>query len=421
MARNPCKSDRPGSSQDAANKAGNLLAVVVSYGETAQLRRLVGDLARVPGCRVVLMENRPGTRHHRLPDGVVAYAGHGNVGYGTAVNRAVALTLEEGAPIDWLLVVNSDVILPPATRDALPSLLEQAGDAQAVGFPMRAADGRPGRSVAILPTVRTNVFTTVRGELAAVDRWPRLRYPIGAFFAIRVETFLQLDGFDPTYWMYYEETDLFARLHATGGRVAWVPDAWPVVHTGAGTTGRAGLLHTELGRSAAVYARAHRRSTGRFWAAVYGVQMTVLAMRKMVTGQPGEAARAVRILSGLAGGLARPDWEPAARSAWNAAPLGDRVRMGALPGQRLAGDGRDARGFRDQILGRDRLHDNDHRNDHSHSRGHDHGHDHGHGHGHDYGQSDVHGRSRDRRDAHGHVRHPRPAVRVVPGAAQRRS
>jgi GT2 family glycosyltransferase len=394
MARNPCKSDRPGSSEDAVKKAGDLLAVVVSYGETAQLRRLVGDLARVPGCRVVLMENRPGTRHHRLPDGVVAHAGHGNVGYGTAVNRAVALTLKEEAPPEWLLVVNSDVILPTPTREALPSLLEQAGDAEAVGFPMRAADGRPGRSVAILPTVRTNVFTTVRGELAAVDRWPWLRYPIGAFFAIRVETFLRLDGFDPAYWMYYEETDLFARLHAAGGRVAWVPDAWPVVHTGAGTTGRAGLLHTELGRSAAVYARAHRRSTGRFWAAVYGAQMTVLAMRKMVTGQPGEAARAVRILSGLAGGLARPAWEPAARSAWSAAPLSDRIRMGALPGQRSAGDGRDARSSRDQSYGRDQIYG--HEQDRGHGRAHAHG------------------------DAHRPIRHPRPAVRVVPTAGQRR-
>ena len=182
----------------------DLLAVVVSYGETAQLNCLIQDLTLMPECRVMLVENKVGARHEALPEAVSVLGGHGNVGYGTAINLAVAEARRAGPTPGWLLVVNSDIALPTDTRDAIQPLLRQAsGDAEAVGFAVRTSGGERGRSSAVLPSVRTNAFTAVRGENAAVERWPHQRYPIGAFFAIRTETFVRLGGFDPVYWMYY--------------------------------------------------------------------------------------------------------------------------------------------------------------------------------------------------------------------------
>ena len=315
----------------------DILAVVVSYGETAQLNHLVDDLTRIPECRVVLVENKVGAHHEALPDSATVLGGHGNVGYGTAVNIAVAHARRTAPTPDWLLVVNSDVSLPADTRDAIAPLLASAsGHAEVVGFAVRTSNGGRGRSSAVLPSVRTNAFTAVRGESAAVERWPHQRYPVGAFFAIRTETFVRLGGFDPAYWMYYEETDLFARLRANGGRIAWADESWPVVHEGGGTTGRAGLLHVELGRSAAIYARAHRRSLGTSWPLVHAAQLAALAVRKVVTGRTEDAARAARIAHGLARGLADPRWEPAATSPWRATPAADRAHVGALhPGHEV--------------------------------------------------------------------------------------
>jgi GT2 family glycosyltransferase len=309
----------------------DILAVVVSYGGTAQLNHLVRDLTRIPECRVVLVENKAGARHDELPDSATVLGGHGNVGYGTAVNIAVAHARSAGLARDWLLVVNSDVALPAETRDTIAPLLARAsGQAEVVGFAVRTSKGDRGRSAAVLPSVRTNAFTAVRGENAAVERWPHQRYPVGAFFAIRTETFVRLGGFDPAYWMYYEETDLFTRLRANGGRIAWAGESWPVIHEGGGTTGRAGLLHVELGRSAAIYARVHRRSLGASWPFVHGAQLAALAVRKMITGRTEDAARAARIARGLARGLADPSWEPAATSQWRATPAVDRALAGTL-------------------------------------------------------------------------------------------
>jgi len=56
----------------------------------------------------------------------------------------------------------------------------------------------------------------------------------------------------------------------------------------------------------------------------------VLVLRKLLTGRPHDAMRAARILTGLAAGLARPDWEPASRSRWRAVPTVARLRLGRI-------------------------------------------------------------------------------------------
>jgi len=310
-------------------KQPKLLAVVVSYGGSARLPALLSALVGVDGCQVLLMENQVGMRHPSLPSGVRAYQGHGNVGYGTAVNLGVRLHLERDPAPDWLLVVNSDIALPAGMAERLAPLLAAApAQTAVVGFPIRTSDRRPGRDSSVLPSARTNAFIALRGEAAAVARWPERRYPVGAFFAIRTEAFLRLDGFDPAYWMYYEETDLFCRYLGTGGRIWWPDETWQVVHDGGATTGTSRLMHRELGRSAAIYFRHHRGDLGPTWPAVHAAQLLVLAARKGLLGQPVEAARALRILHGLATGLARPDWEPACRTRWRAVSSTSRIRVG---------------------------------------------------------------------------------------------
>jgi N-acetylglucosaminyl-diphospho-decaprenol L-rhamnosyltransferase len=311
------------------------LAVVVSYGATRQLKTLLADLASIPGCDVVLVENKPGVDHGPLPAEVTLLAGHGNVGYGTAVNLAVERVRELRGLPEWLLVVNSDVTLPTNTRLALPVLFREFRDAEAIAFAMHDTNDRSTRSLGALPSVRATALTTIRGERAAVRRWPKDVYPVGAFFAIRCDTFDAVGGFDPTYWMYFEETDLFARLHAAGARTRWT--RWPVQHAGAATTAGAALMQLELGRASAIYARAHREQLGRSWPVLYGIQHVALIGRRIVSGRWNEAARAVRILRGLVLGIRHPGWEPAVVAPYRAVPrrvraemVGRRAALGAL-------------------------------------------------------------------------------------------
>src|SRR5262245_58781458 len=71
----------------------SLLAVVVSHGGSPHLAALLQALVGLAGCRVVLVENKIGTRHRDVPAAVQVCSGHGNVGYGAAVNLAVRQAL----------------------------------------------------------------------------------------------------------------------------------------------------------------------------------------------------------------------------------------------------------------------------------------------------------------------------------------
>lgn len=310
----------------------NLVAIVVSYGGSVRLDRLLSDLVNVVGCQVILMENNSAATHENRPAGVRVQSGHGNVGYGTAVNLAVRHLLDHDTSPIWLLVANNDIALPRGTAEMLPKLLDEAPeDADVMGFAFQTEQGQPDGGSGMLPSRRMNAYRVIRGETATMTRWPELRYPSGAFFAIRTETFLRLGGFDTSYWMYYEETDLFARLREIGGQITWADASWPVVHDGGATAGRAPLLHIELGRSAAIYARRHRNDVGCGWLAVVACQLTLLAAHNLAMGRLAEAIRAGRILIGLAGGVARSRWEPGPQSRWRAVPADARARVGWLP------------------------------------------------------------------------------------------
>jgi len=61
-------------------------------------------------------------------------------------------------------------------------------------------------------------------------------YARGAAIIIRSEVFDKLGGFDPDYFIYYEETDLCWRMRLLGYRVITVPTS-KIYHLGGGTTG----------------------------------------------------------------------------------------------------------------------------------------------------------------------------------------
>lgn len=64
-----------------------------------------------------------------------------------------------------------------------------------------------------------------------------LLFPHGAAMLMRRETFLDLGGFDPEYFAYFEDVDFGWRMNLLGHRVALVPEA-VAYHKGQGTAGK---------------------------------------------------------------------------------------------------------------------------------------------------------------------------------------
>jgi GT2 family glycosyltransferase len=85
---------------------------------------------------------------------------------------------------------------------------------------------------------------------------------LGAALAIRRRSFDAVGGFDPQYFMYYEEVDLCRRLAATGTLTRFTPAA-TIGHIGGASTMLNRLpMQLEMFRSLARYMRLHGRDPG---------------------------------------------------------------------------------------------------------------------------------------------------------------
>lgn len=251
-----------------------LPVVAVTYSPGPHLERFLASLSLATDrpVSVLLADNgstdgTPQAAVERYPNVRIFHTG-ANLGYGTAVNRAVAQLAEQPEPDDWLIVANPDVQWGPGSIDALLEAVERWPQAGALGPLIRDPDGSVYPSARHLPSL-------VRGGMHAVlgPVWPRNPWtkayrqehlepserPVGwlsgSCLLVRRSAFRQIGGFDERYFMYMEDVDLGDRLGQAGWLSVYVPSAEVLHHKGHST-----------GRDPANHLAAHHRSTYIFLA-----------------------------------------------------------------------------------------------------------------------------------------------------------
>jgi GT2 family glycosyltransferase len=169
--------------------------------------------------------------------------GHGNVGFGRGHNLALAQARGE-----LHLILNPDVEMERDTLDAALRYLSGRADVGAVTPAARGADGEREYLVKSYPTpgvlfVRGFVPRALRPlfrraldayELRHLD-WEREQAPVtiasGCFLLCRRPVLDAVEGFDPGYFLYFEDFDLTLRLSRIT-TVAYCPQARIVHHGG---------------------------------------------------------------------------------------------------------------------------------------------------------------------------------------------
>ncbi|WP_091997068.1 glycosyltransferase [Paraburkholderia lycopersici] len=193
-------------------------------------------------------------RAHGVPYRVIG--GHGNVGYGRGHNLAL-----EGVGSACHLVLNPDIDMEPEALVEAVGFLERHPEVGLLTPWVGDADGRTQYLCRRFPAV---LDLLVRGFLPAslrsafASRLARYEMreainvrdvvwepPIvsGCFMLFRTTVLKQLGGFDPRYFLYFEDYDLSLRTHALA-QVAYVP-AVCVVHHGGGAS-RKGFAHIRM-------------------------------------------------------------------------------------------------------------------------------------------------------------------------------
>jgi N-acetylglucosaminyl-diphospho-decaprenol L-rhamnosyltransferase len=230
---------------------GELRVVVVTYSPGEALEGFVSSLRRatVRALDVVLADNGS---TDGVPARVAARSGDvrllptgGNVGYGAAANAALA-DLRDG----WALVANPDLRFEDGAVDELLAVAKRWPRAATLGPAIRTPQGALYPSARDLPSLSTGVMHAMLGWLWPANPWtaryrrerdaPRERpagWLSGSCLLVDVEAFHSVGGFDPAYFMYFEDVDLAERLSRRGWLHVYAPSA-VVTHEGGHATSR---------------------------------------------------------------------------------------------------------------------------------------------------------------------------------------
>jgi N-acetylglucosaminyl-diphospho-decaprenol L-rhamnosyltransferase len=243
--------------------------VTVTYSPGPHLDRFLAtlSLATERPVTVIMADNgstdgAPEEAVQRYPNARLLRTG-GNLGYGTAVNRAVAEITPES---EFVVVANPDVQWGPHSIDTLLEAAERWPRAGSLGPLIRDPDGsvypsarhlpsliRGGMHAVVGPFWKTNPWTAeYRQERTEPSERP-VGWLSGSCLLLRRTAFDQVSGFDERYFMYMEDVDLGDRLGKAGWQNIYVPSA-EILHDKGHATGR------DPARNLA----AHHRSTYTF-------------------------------------------------------------------------------------------------------------------------------------------------------------
>lgn len=168
-----------------------------------------------------------------------------NVGYSRAANQAIRASNSH-----YVLLLNSDTQIPKGALRALGSYLEGHPEVGIVGPRILGSNGQLQPSCFPFPTLPF-LFLEFSGLYRLISRIPLVRgisshsslhtramavpWVLGAALAIRREAYDAVSGFDPTFYMYFEETDLCYRMWRKGWQIHFSP-VIEITHLGGAST-----------------------------------------------------------------------------------------------------------------------------------------------------------------------------------------
>ncbi|MFE1595879.1 glycosyltransferase family 2 protein [Nocardia sp. NPDC058705] len=255
---------------DSPAPAG-LAVVTVTYSPGEHLEHFITTLADATSEKpqVILADNGS---TDGVPELVAEANSHvtllhtgGNIGYGGAINRAVA---EIDPSIEFVILANPDICWGVDSIDKMLEAAERWPRAGAIGPMVREPDGSIYPSARQVPGLADGAGHAILGSVWPKNPWS-VRYRqeneqiservvgwlSGSCLLVRRAAFDTIDGFDSRYFMYMEDVDFGDRMGKAGWHNVFVPDA-EVTHA----KGHAAGKHPEL------MLPAHHASAYRFQA-----------------------------------------------------------------------------------------------------------------------------------------------------------
>ena len=184
-----------------------------------------------------------------------------NLGYGRAANLGL-----QSSRAEWTLIANPDVILHDEAVDSLLAAAERWPRAGALGPLIRTPDGAVYPSARALPSLGRGVGHALFAGLWPGNPWSAsyrrdadaviertAGWLSGSCLLLRRAAFESTGGFDPKFFMYFEDVDLGERIDRAGWQNVYVPSATVVQLGGQATQRHRAEMLREHHRSAWLY------------------------------------------------------------------------------------------------------------------------------------------------------------------------
>lgn len=213
-----------------------LRVITVAYNSGEELLELLAtlQLATTKPYETVIVDNgQDATYVDRAADyyGAKVLNFGRNLGYGSAMNRGA-----EGFEGEWILIVNPDLTFRPGAIDALIEESKYWPRGGIFGPRILTPEGEVYPSARRFPTLVSGI-----GHAALTRVWPANPFTkayrgenlpghsraadwlSGSCMLVRREAFEEVGGFDESYFMFFEDTQLCRDLREKGWRSVYVP------------------------------------------------------------------------------------------------------------------------------------------------------------------------------------------------------
>jgi GT2 family glycosyltransferase len=198
-----------------------------------------------------------------------------NIGFGRANNQAI-----KQVESDYVCLVNPDVRLTDKSLTTMAEYLDAHPDVAAVGCAMVSRDGEvAAESFRYEPTKTASIAKYlhvpkgVRRALGMPDYYMDLdtlkdqSEPVvvdilsGACMVMRVEAFREVGGFDPDFFLYWEDTDLSVRLRQKGWALHVLPNVEAIHFKTSSQSRQSAQFWLQFGRSMRLYFKKRSQSS----------------------------------------------------------------------------------------------------------------------------------------------------------------
>jgi GT2 family glycosyltransferase len=238
-------------------------AITLNWNGKDDTLELLDSLRRLdyPHYRVVVVDN--GSEDGSVeairrvfPDVIVIENGE-NLGYADGFNVGLEYAYQQGA--DYFLILNNDTMIDPSAMMALVKVAEQDGE---IGFvsgkvylyqdPDRLQTVGRHNDPMILAGNHVGGGEVDRGQY---DRVQDYDFIDDVYLLVRREVYEDVGGYDPNFFLYYEETDWCARVRRAGYRIVFAPGAkiWHKGNISGASTTRSPERHYFMTRNRVIF------------------------------------------------------------------------------------------------------------------------------------------------------------------------